>query len=69
MKTLLAISCVSACALLVGCDGDSDVTAISSEQIRQPTSTPVPAPGSDVKLGSNANAGGQAAPPKKPAGE
>jgi hypothetical protein len=69
MKTLLAISCVSACALLVGCGGDSDVQTISADQVRKPTSEPVPPPGSDVKLGSNNSAGGQAAPPKKPAGE
>lgn len=66
MKNLLAIGCLSACALLVGCGGDSDVTTISADQVRKPTSEPVAAPGSDVKLGSNSSAGPGTAPPKKP---
>ncbi|MFM7135026.1 MAG: hypothetical protein ACKO0W_11990 [Planctomycetota bacterium] len=65
MKTLLASGCVAACALLTACGPDSgEVVTIESKDVR-PAGEPVPAPGSDVKLGSNTTGGPGTAPPKK----
>ncbi len=58
MKTLLAITCATACLCLVGCSGgESDDVVLEQKDIR-PVGEQVAPPGSEVKLGSSTTAGG-----------
>jgi hypothetical protein len=67
MKTLLALSCATACLLLVGCSGsDSEEVALEQKDIR-PVGEQVAPPGDAVKLGNSKTAGGTA--PAKPKAE
>jgi hypothetical protein len=64
MKTLLALSCATACLLFVGCSGgESDDVALEQKDIR-PVGETVAPPGDAVKLGNSKTAGSAAAPAK-----
>jgi len=65
MKSILALGCISACALLVGCDNGTSVTTIESSEIRPPAAQPVEPP-KGPSLGSTQSTGqdGQAPAPK-----
>lgn len=65
MKSILALGCISACALLVGCDNGTSVTTIESSQIRPPAAQPIEPP-KGPSLGSTPGntQGGEAPAPK-----
>lgn len=64
MKNLLALSCATACMLLVGCSGgDSEDVALEQKDVR-PVGEQVAPPGDAVKLNNSKTAGGTA--PAKP---
>jgi hypothetical protein len=66
MKTMLALGCLCACALLVGCGNENSAQTIESNQVRPPAAEAVAPPGSTVKLGSNSTGGpGASAPAPK----
>jgi hypothetical protein len=63
MKSILALGCISACALLVGCDDGTSVTTIESSQIRPPAAQPVEPPSApSISTSNNAGQDGTAAP-------
>jgi len=65
MKTLLALTCASACILLAGCDDSGNSKSLDAKDIRPAGEAAVAPPGDSVKLGSN-NAGGPGAAKPKP---
>ncbi len=68
MKTLLALTCASACILLAGCDDSGNSKSLDAKDIRPAGEAAVAPPGDGIKLGSN-NAGGPGAAKPKPEGK
>ena len=64
MKTLLALTCASACILLAGCDDSGNSKSLDAKDIRPAGEAAVAPPGDSVKLNSNTSGGPGAAKPK-----